>query len=277
MVRAGADSCDWDQFDRPIGGVVDVCYASFALGDRAKKSLEDTKAMLIDVMIHEIGHILGITSKDLPFYYDRLTGLPRTPRPVKPDSNIDCINGKKSSEMESNIYRPSTSTLKFGAMYPGIKYYEVVTPTVKRVARNHFNCPTMEGLRLENQPNGDDCFGNHWEERLAWDSSMSAKLTPSSIPEILSPFTLALLEDSGWYKANFSMSKNPSFGHGAGCDFVNKPCIVDDTPTSPQFCNTTDKRIVKCDPVRYFMTEKIFLAKMGYIFNCILYNSFPDS
>lgn len=37
-------------------------------------------------------------------------------------------------------------------MYPGIRYYEDVTPTVIHVAMNHFNCNTMKGLRLENQP-----------------------------------------------------------------------------------------------------------------------------
>ena len=97
-----------------------------------------------------------------------------------------------------------------------------------------------------------DCFGEHWEERLAWDSSMSATLTPRGIPEHLSPFTLALMEDTGWYKANWNLSRNPSFGHGAGCDFVNEPCIVNDTVPSyaePYFCDTTDKEIVQCDPV----------------------------
>lgn len=97
-----------------------------------------------------------------------------------------------------------------------------------------------------------DCFGEHWEERLAWDSSMSATLTPIGIPEHLSPFTLALMEDTGWYKANWTLSRNPSFGHGAGCDFVNEPCIVNDTVPSyakPYFCDTIDKAIVQCDPV----------------------------
>jgi len=253
---AGADSCDWDQYDRPIGGIVDFCYTSFDMGGNAMRPLEETKQMLIEVAIHEMGHILGLRSKDLAFYYDRLTGLPRTPGPKIPDPNIECINGKKASDMNKEVYRPSESTLKFGAIYPGIKYYEVVTPTVRRVARNHFNCPNMRGLRLENQPTSGDCFGDHWEERLAWDSSMSGTLTPGSIPEFLSPFTLALLQDSGWYKANFTMSRNPSFGFGAGCQFVEKPCVVDGVPTSPQFCNTTDKVTVKCDPVREQKTAK---------------------
>lgn len=31
----------------------------------------------------------------------------------------------------------------------GQKYFEVITPTVRRVVRNHFNCPTLMGARLE--------------------------------------------------------------------------------------------------------------------------------
>jgi hypothetical protein len=255
---------------RPIAGVIDFCYQSFNIGGGASQ-LEETKMMLIEVAIHEMGHVLGLRSKDLAFYYDRLTGLPRTPGYKNPDPNIECINGKKASEMNKEVYRPAPTTLQFGAIYPGIKYFEVVTPTVQKVARNHFNCPTMKGMRLENQPTSDDCFGDHWEERLAWDSSMSAILTPGSVPEYLSPFTLALLEDSGWYKANFTMASNvstptlphahvvhnsnldyaskPSFGHGAGCDFVEQRCIVDGEPAFPEFCNTVDKRVVECDPV----------------------------
>ena len=31
----------------------------------------------------------------------------------------------------------------------GQKYFEIVTPTVRRVVRNHFNCDRMMGARLE--------------------------------------------------------------------------------------------------------------------------------
>ena len=49
------------------------------------------------------------------------------------------------------------------------------------------------------------------------------------------------------------MSKVTSFGHGAGCDFVEKPCIVDKgkLPDYSQgfFCNSTDKATnFACDP-----------------------------
>jgi hypothetical protein len=248
---AGSDSCDWDQYDRPTVGVLDICYNSFQLNSDGTAS-DETKKIMINVAIHELGHILGLRSKDMAFYYNPKNGKPRTPRPVKPSTDTRCITGTYTSELKDPIYRPSHTTLREGAWSPGIRFFEVVTPTVRSVARNHFNCDRMRGMRLENQPTAGDCFGDHWEERLAWDESMSAVLTPSSIPEHLSPFTLALLQDTGWYRANFTMAKVMSFGHGAGCDFVEQPCIVNGTVpeySEGYFCNTTDRSSdFDCDP-----------------------------
>ncbi len=153
-VLAGADACDWDQFDRPIGGQIKFCYDAFPLNSNGKASPEITRIM-VEVAIHEIGHVLGLRSNDLAFYYDRITGLPRTPRPITPSTDTECITGQKSIDMKNAVYKPYTSTLKLSSIKPGIKFYEVVTPTVKRVARNHFNCPSMTGMRLENQPTAE--------------------------------------------------------------------------------------------------------------------------
>jgi len=252
---AGATSCAYDQYDRPIGGRIDFCYNTFKLNQHGKASNQDLEKM-IDVAIHEIGHVLGLTSDDMAFYHDQKTGMPRTPRPVDPVTDFTCVTGKKSSEFDHEIYVPSQNTLKFGATYPGIRYFEVVTPTVRKVAQSHFNCDKLKGMRLENQPTSDDCFGDHWEERLTFDGKMSSVLTPEPIPSHLSPFTLALLEDTGWYQANFSMSRVTSFGHGIGCDFVEQPCIRNDTvPDYAEgfFCNSTDKNNYACDPSHHMI------------------------
>lgn len=41
---------------------------------------------------------------------------------------------------------------------------------------------------------------------------------------IISNITLALMEDTGWYIANYSMAEPMSWGKGLGCDFVMKSC-----------------------------------------------------
>jgi len=255
---ASAYSCDWDQYDRPIGGEIDFCYDEFFL-DANGNADSNIKRIMIEVAIHEIGHVLGVDSGDMAFYYDRATGLPRTPRPLNKSDDAECVNGIMLSQMNSNDFRPSPSTLKYSGIYPGIKFYEVVTPTVQRIAQNHFNCSSMSGMRLENQPSAGSCFGDHWEERTAWDSSMSGiSSSLLHIPEHISPFTLALLEDSGWYRANYKMSKGFTFGRGAGCDFLEKPCIVDGMVpdyAAPYFCNNTKKEDadVRCDPTHHMM------------------------
>lgn len=40
----------------------------------------------------------------------------------------------------------------------------------------------------------------------------------------LSPFTLAALEDSGWYIASYDDAEPLDWGRGAGCDFVLSTC-----------------------------------------------------
>ena len=37
-------------------------------------------------------------------------------------------------------------------------------------------------------------------------------------------FTLALLEDSGWYKPDYDLADVLNFGYNKGCDFINKNC-----------------------------------------------------
>ena len=256
---SAADSCDWDQYDKPIAGIVNFCYSQIPVKKDGSAASDEVLAYIIETAIHEIGHVLGLMSKDMAFYYDRRTGLPRTPRKeAKPLHNsFECISGKKAGQYLHDIYLPNSNTLKEGRTNTGIRYFQVVTPTVRQVARNHFNCPIMEGMRLENQPTNDDCFGEHWEERLAWNELMSGMQNSLSIPEVLSPFTLALLEDSGWYRANYSMGQISPFGHGAGCNFVEQPCLLKNknggtivpSYSKGYFCNTVDQSSTfSCDP-----------------------------
>lgn len=41
---------------------------------------------------------------------------------------------------------------------------------------------------------------------------------------VYSRLTLALMEDTGWYKANYSLAQDLSWGKNLGCDFVMKSC-----------------------------------------------------
>lgn len=98
--------------------------------------------------------------------------------------------------------------------------YLLVTPRVVEEARKHFNCPVLEGMELENQ-GGMGTELNHWEKRLLENEAMTGSHTQN---RVLSRITLALMEDTGWYKANYSMAEKLDWGRGLGCEFVRKSC-----------------------------------------------------
>jgi leishmanolysin-like peptidase len=114
--------------------------------------------------------------------------------------------------------------MTFAETDTGRRYASIVTPKVQAVARNQFDCQTLEGAQLENQPTrSDSCTGDHWDESVYYPESMSGVISPTT--NVLSSLTLALMEDSGWYKADYAMSRMSTWGLGAGCDFVGKPCL----------------------------------------------------
>ena len=146
----------------------------------------------VGVAIHEIGHVLGVTSDSLRYFRHPITGVPLTPRPFTLDS-VTCVNG----ETMAYIGKPGPNVMKEVIdEESGTNHYEVVTPTVQRIVRNHFNCVNATGAKLENQPTSTDCFGSHWDERTYYTEIMGAVF--SQTVNVLSPLTVALLEDSGW-------------------------------------------------------------------------------
>ncbi|KIH59068.1 hypothetical protein ANCDUO_10714 [Ancylostoma duodenale] len=118
----------------------------------------------------------------------------------------------------------------------------MVTPKVREEARNHFNCPDLEGAEIESQ-GGLGTAGSHWEKRVFENEAMTGVTTQVYA---LSRLTLALFEDSGWYKVNYewvlpnyesalktaSISWNSSkaeemkWGQGLGCKFAKQSCLT---------------------------------------------------
>ena len=60
---------------------------------------------------------------------------------------------------------------------------------------------------------------------------------PTGLPNLKSRFTLALLEDSGWYRVNYQAADQLVWGYRAGCSFLtsctNKPDL-----TPKAFCES---------------------------------------
>lgn len=169
---AFATNCQHDQWDRPTVGYSGVCFGPLQPSDRSPKTNE--RRML--TMMHELTHVLGFNSQDIPFFYDHASGKPRTPRdqwnrPLAKE--VQCVDGTRQT-----VLAPSEDTLQATTTANGYIAYEIVTETVKTVARNQFDCQTLVGGRLENQPTAeDDCFGSHWDQ-----VSYSASLNSGKLP-----------------------------------------------------------------------------------------------
>ena len=106
---------------------------------------------------------------------------------------------------------------------------------VLQKARQHFNCPTIEGIQLENQ-GGEGSAGAHWEARyMLGDYMISTEYSEMVISDI----TLAFFEDTGFYKVNYYTGGLFRFGKNQGCKFFEKECVTKNgkkTDFSNEFC-----------------------------------------
>ncbi|GAB2222570.1 hypothetical protein Droror1_Dr00016689 [Drosera rotundifolia] len=98
----------------------------------------------------------------------------------------------------------------------------VVLPRVIMHSRYHYGAfsENFTGLELEDG-GGRGTSGSHWEKRLLMNEIMTGSVDTRSV---VSAMTLALLEDSGWYKANYSMADRLDWGRNQGTEFVTLPC-----------------------------------------------------
>ena len=77
---------------------------------------------------------------------------------------------------------------------------------------------------------------------------------PSPTSNLVTPVTLALLEDSGWYRVNYRASSISPWGLGAGCEFCESDCLIpgDNPPRIAShargyFCNQVLQRGCSAD------------------------------
>uniref|UniRef100_A0A8W7PTP8 Leishmanolysin-like peptidase n=1 Tax=Anopheles coluzzii TaxID=1518534 RepID=A0A8W7PTP8_ANOCL len=174
---------------------------------------------LLSTVKHEILHALGF-SVSLYAFFRNDDGTPRTPR--KPDTGKPYLNEKfQIHQWSDDTIRKVVRTdwaVRDGTINRTIDMF--VTPRVVREVRDHFACQKLEGAELEDQ-GGEGTALTHWEKRVLENEAMTGSHTQSSA---FSRITLALMEDSGWYKANYSMASPLTWGRGLGCNFAMRSC-----------------------------------------------------
>ena len=129
--------------------------------------------------LHEVIHVLGGIKADS--FRNKADGLAMT--------NAEVFNIQKATDAEDST------------TWNGVERWQklIITEKVKAVARAQFECPTLEGIPLEDQTTGANA---HWEARIMGPEVMS--YGSGTGESYLSDLTLAFLEDTGHYIANYS-------------------------------------------------------------------------
>ncbi|XP_065336991.1 leishmanolysin-like peptidase [Cloeon dipterum] len=212
MTVAYAAHCQQESsLDRPIAGHANLCPGTIST---KPQELE----ILLSTVKHEILHALGFSSSLYAFYRDS-EGNPLTPRI---DNGKPQLNEKLQTRQWSNkVIKTVTRTdWKIHGGNITRTAQMIVLPRVVEEVQRHFGCDSLEGAELEDQGE-DGTATTHWEKRVFENEAMTGTHTQNPV---YSRITLALMEDTGWYRANYSMAEPLAWGKGLGCDFAKKSC-----------------------------------------------------
>lgn len=77
-------------------------------------------------------------------------------------------------------------------------------------------------------------MNSHWERRILFNEMMTGSDMTGDF--LFSIFTMALLEDSGWYRMGDFLPDTVTYGYKRGCDYLNNGCK---NKIYPEFCDTT--------------------------------------
>ncbi|KAM3955153.1 leishmanolysin-like peptidase, invadolysin isoform 2-T2 [Aphomia sociella] len=213
LTVAYASHCQQESaLDRPVAG-----HANFCPGELSTK-YRDLPSVLSTVK-HEMLHALGFSVSLFAFYRDD-NGEPLTKR--RPDTGNPPLDEelqihKWSDRVVKNITRKKWM-IRGGFM--DRTFHIVVTPRVVQEVREHFNCSELEGAELEDQ-GGDGTALTHWEKRVFENEAMTGTHTQNSV---FSRITFAMLEDTGWYRADYDHATPLDWGKGLGCQFAMTSC-----------------------------------------------------
>ena len=176
----------------------------------------------------------------------------KTSRPlvgiVNINSNVNYSKINSKEYFQSIIIHEFTHILGFNSGYfkdvfhnmfsrsdeNGVLRHFINSPKVLAVAKKYYNCPNIDGVELE-EYGGSGTAGSHWEARILLGEYMNGVIYSEEL--VISEFTLALLEDTGYYKANYYTGGLMRFGKGKGCDFLKKRCINSNHEINPKFEN----------------------------------------
>lgn len=121
--------------------------------------------------------------------------------------------------------------------------YWIISPLVVETAKQYFNCTGIDGVPLEDYT--EPLITNlkflltdvqpYWESRWMYGDYMTADKYSM---KVISEITLALFEDSGWYKVRYYTGGLFKYGKKGGCNFLKLDCISDSKASfTNEFCD----------------------------------------
>ena len=192
--------------------------------------VEQKKEVLSYIFLHEFTHILGFTKSILE--QNNITK-------IKEEQNR--MDGKKANK-----------TVAF-------------SEKILNISKLYFNCE-IEGLQMNDQINIGDYEDLHWESRLLLGDYMTTDIYYPD--QVISEFTLALLDSLDFYEINYYTGGLMNFGKNKGCQFLYGDCIEIKSETevlskfNNEFCSSYEKSFSfgSCSTGR---------QSMGYCFNSV--------
>ena len=139
--------------------------------------------------------------------------------------------------------------------------WAVTHPKVVALAQKYFNCPSCEGVPIEDGGSSGSA-GSHWEKTTFPSEIMNPQVaTPMKISE----FTITLFEAFGWYKG-VNAHQDYIYLKNDGCGTIrNMECKGD----SKEFCSKDEFNQDHCNPNRlgkaHCSTSGTFMGSCGYI------------
>ncbi|CAD8063028.1 unnamed protein product [Paramecium sonneborni] len=193
-------SCELDRVtNRPILGTLQINLAIFNQVNVDKNNNEEWEYWLQQTL-HEMIHLIGFNSVLYPYYVN--------------------ANDNKVLGLD-NVIRTFKN-----------RQYIILPPVLDRVKR-HFSCNSAVGALLE-ENGGQDIAGFHWERVTFGNEIMTGDPFPD---QVISEFTLALLEGTGWYLPNYTYAQNFGWGLDDGCTLTTGACSV----VYEEFCKVKDQ------------------------------------
>jgi hypothetical protein len=181
---------------RPVKGIMKIKHYN----------LKNTnKDLNIETTVHETIHVLGFSYN----LFDRW---------INSDGELMGINNVVKSENKTFVDKEDQTTFRV------VK--KLITPKLQNAVREHFQCPDQDGVQLEEQ-GGADTVNSHFAATIFMNELMTSSDAYKSFTRstILSQFTRALLEDTGWYKISPSFNgASLIYGGKTGCSILQKRC-----------------------------------------------------